>query len=157
MTFTTCQLEVEIITGLQTWTLLPGQIIIPKRGRQPEGIQISGQIWLAIYYHVKSLSGRSIVILFSGYLIASELSYLPPVPPPNAVSFSADLEGLPHLHLSRGSCVVTQVRQKDCKRSMTGNALFAPQIKHLEQWTVIPEGVLHLGFLHSCLGKEKSQ
>lgn len=34
----------EIMAGLETWTLLPGQIITPKRGREPEGIRISGQI-----------------------------------------------------------------------------------------------------------------
>jgi len=28
------QLEVEIITGLQTWTSLPGQIITPKKGEE---------------------------------------------------------------------------------------------------------------------------
>ena len=42
--FTMNQLEVEIIIRLQTWASLPEQIIIPKRGREPEGIQTSGGI-----------------------------------------------------------------------------------------------------------------
>lgn len=55
-----------------------------------------------------------------GKLIRSELSYLPPVPPFCCTPILCRPGGLTHLHLSRGSCGITQVRQKDCKRSVTG-------------------------------------
>lgn len=45
-----------------------------------------------------------------GKLIRSELSYLPPVPPFCCTPILCRPGGLTHLHLSRGSCGIIQVR-----------------------------------------------
>lgn len=65
-------------------------------------------------------------------------------PPP-----SVDLEGLTHLRLPKGSCVIAQVRQKDCEGSVAGDGPFAPEESRLEQET--RKYPLHLVSLHSCL------